>query len=197
MVNGDIMMQGKLIIAAGALAILTGTAQARDDLMALAFPDKAPGCFRRSYDAAHLAANRDQSVVAITLSRGAPQLKREAIDGPEAPQRALALSVRLRGGGKAGPEPLDCHDRQAKEADHGGREFFQCSSLCGRGHVDIVPQSRNRVLISIGGTVEGRFLPDAVGLGQSCRSDAGVAWLGDAAGDRAFVLDRVPAKECR
>ncbi len=191
------MMQGKRIMVAASLAILAGTAQARDDLMAQAFPDKVPGCFRRSYDAAHLARNRDQTAAAITLYRGAAQLKREAIDGPEAPQRALALSVRLRGGGNAGPEPLDCHDRQATEADYGGREFFQCTSLCGRGHVDIVPQSRDRVLIRIGGTVEGRFLADAVGLGRSCPSDAGVVWLGDAAGDRSFLLNRVPAKECR
>ncbi|WP_168166096.1 hypothetical protein [Bosea sp. PAMC 26642] len=171
-------------------------AAAQTETKRLALPKGKAGCFRRVYDAAHLARNPDQTVIRIELSRGPTELKREAIDGPEAPQIGLRLSTRTRTGAGAGPEALDCHSRDADEGSN-GKTILQCGSTCGRGSLDVVIESADRVTLRIGGTVKGRFITDAVGLGRRCDSDSDVVWLGDAGGDRVFVLERAPVEECR
>lgn len=183
-------------MAAGFVAATALDAAAQVGAQALAFPKGAPGCFRRLYDPAHRARNTDQTVIRIELSRTPAELKREAIDGPEAPEIGLRLKARTRAGVDAGPEALDCHSRDADEGGN-GKAFLQCRSICGRGALDVVPESADRLTLRIGGTIKGRFIADAVGLGRRCDSDGGVVWLGDAGGDRVFVLERVPASECR
>jgi hypothetical protein len=169
---------------------------ARDDDKARTFPKGEQGCFRRAYDAGHLARNRGQGVVELSLLRGGAELAREAIDGPEAPEIGLRLTLRLRSGARAGPEAFDCNSRDADEGGD-GKAFLQCASVCGRGSIDVVPGGDGRLTIRIGGAVDDRLIADAVGIGRRCTDDSGVYWLGDATGDRVFVLDRAPVKECR
>lgn len=163
----------------------------------LAFPEETEACFIRRYDRTHLAANPAQSVAEIVIARDRAALRREAIDGPEAPQLALAVSARLRGSGRVGPEPLDCHGLRAWEVGEGGRERLQCASACGRGDVDILVEGPTRLVLRIGGTVEGQHLPHAIGIGRSCSRESDVVWLGDKAADRVFVLERAPTARCR
>lgn len=171
-------------------------AAAQADDKARAFPKNEQRCFRRVYDSDHLARNQGQGVAELNLLRGNAELAREAIDGPEAPETGLRLTLRLRSGARAGPETFDCNSRDADEGGH-DKAFLQCASVCGRGSIDVVPGGDGRLTIRIGGPVDGRFVPDAAGIGRRCDSDAGVYWLGDATGDRLFVLDRAPVKECR
>jgi len=163
---------------------------------ARAFPKDEQGCFRRVYDSGHLARNRGQGVAELNLMRGSAELAREDINGPEAPETGLRLTLRLRSGARAGPEAFDCNSRDADEGGD-GKAFLQCASVCGRGSIDVVPGSDGRLTIRIGGPVGGRYVADAAGIGRRCDSDTGVYWLGDATGDRLFVLDRAPVKECR
>lgn len=189
-------MRGRPGIAALALLASAAGATAQDGGARGPFTGKTEACFRRSYDKAYLARQPEQRVATIALIRGPTELKREAIDGPEAPSLALALSVRAVGGRRAGPEPLDCHSRRASEGEH-GRDFLVCVSACGRGALDLVPDGLDRLTVRIGGTVQGRFIADAIGPGRRCDRDDDVVWLGDADGDRVFVLERAPMKECR
>lgn len=162
-----------------------------------AFSEGTDACFIRRYDRTHLAANPAQSVAQIVIARDRAALRREAIDGPEAPTLALAVSARLRGAGVAGPEPLDCHGVTASEAGEGGRERLQCASACGRGDVDILVEGPNRLILRIGGTVQGQPIAHAIGIGRSCSRESDVVWLGDKAADRVFVLERAPTARCR
>lgn len=185
-----------LFVMAAAPLWIGPPAAAQADDKARAFPKGEQGCFRRVYDPGHLARNRGQSVAELSLLRGSPELAREALDGPEAPEIGLRLTLRLRSGARAGPEAFDCNSRDAGESGD-GRAFLQCASICGRGSIDIVPGGDGRLTIRIGGAVDGRFVADAAGIGRRCDDDTGVHWLGDATGDRLFVLDRAPVKECR
>lgn len=173
-------------------ALSAGAAEYR-----LAFPQGTEACFIRQYDRAHLAAHPRQSVTRLIIARNQAALRREAIDGPEAPELALAVSVRLRGAAEAGPEPLDCHGVTALEAGEGGRERLQCASACGRGDVDILVEGPNRLVLRIGGTVEGQPITHAIGIGRSCSRESNVVWLGDEPAERVFVLERAPAARCR
>jgi hypothetical protein len=190
-------LPGFALLPMAMLAITATGATAQDGDPRATFPKKVQGCFKRVYDAAHLARNPGQSVAMIALSRGPAELKLEAIEGPEAPSYAFRLSLALRNGVAAGPEPLGCDTRQADEGEHGGKRFLQCASACGRGHFDLRTEGADRIIVMIGGTVQGRFIADAIGLGRSCASDAGLVWLGDEPGDRTFVLDRVSLQGCR
>jgi hypothetical protein len=197
MVNASIIRCLATVLLAAAILIWAAPpAAARNDDKARAFPQGEQGCFRRAYDSGHLARNRGQGVAELNLLRGSAELARENVDGPEAPETALRLTLRLRSGARAGPEAFDCNSRDADESGD-GKAFLQCVSVCGRGSIDVVPGSGGRLTIRIGGPVDGRFVPEAAGIGRRCDSDVGVYWLGDATGDRLFVLDRAPVRECR
>jgi hypothetical protein len=198
MVNAGVSRRRAAAVSLAAATLLWAVppATAQDGDKARAFPKGEQGCFRRAYDAGHLARNRGQGVAELSLMRGAGELAREALDGPEAPELGLRLTLRLRSGARAGPEAFDCNSRDADESGD-GKAFLQCASVCGRGSIDVVPGSDGRLTIRIGGPVDGRLIADAAGIGRRCDDDTGVYWLGDAKGDRLFVLDRVPVKECR
>jgi hypothetical protein len=183
-------------VVAATFLLVVPPAAAQDGDKTLAFPKGEQSCFRRVYDAGHLTRNRGQGVAELKLLRGSAELAREALDGPEAPEIGLRLTLRLRSGGRAGPEAFDCNSRDADESSD-GKGFLQCASVCGRGSIDVVPGGDGRLTIRIGGPVDGRFVPDAAGIGRRCADDRGVYWLGEATGDRLFVLDRAPVKECR
>jgi hypothetical protein len=198
MVNASInrWLAAAIVASTATLMFAAPPVAAQDDGKARAFAKGEQGCFRRAYDSGHLARNPGQSVASLSLMRGDAELAREAIDGPEAPEIGLRLTLRLRSGVSAGPEAFACNSRDAA-AGGDGKAFLQCASACGRGSLDVVPERDGRLTIRIGGAVDGRFIADAAGIGRRCDSDAGVVWLGDATGDRVFVLDRAPVKACR
>ena len=74
-------------------ALSAGAAEYRQ-----AFPEDIEACFIRRYDRTHLAANPAQSVAEIVIARDRAALRREAIDGPEAPQLAHGCEARERSG---------------------------------------------------------------------------------------------------
>lgn len=196
------LLAGALALAAFAGALSSGAlAEEVEELtpFRLAFPEKTQGCFTRTYDRAHLARTPGQSVTSIRLARLKAERKREDVDGPEAPGFALKLLVRFKDGG-AGATSLDCEaiyvDLQ-KRAPSDLPGYLRCRSTCNRGFVDVTPESADRVKLTLGGEVMGKFTPDAIGVGRSCGSDAGVTWLGDREGDRVFLLDRAKLEACR
>lgn len=189
--------------AAFGAGLLAGAASAEELLRAaplsMAFPQGAQGCFARGFDEAHLAAHPAQSVAAIRLARLEAEQAREDADGPEAPSVALTLKLALRGGATAA-EPMGCEAIYVDPAAEGPTPYpayLRCRSACNRGVVDLRADGADRVRLTIGGRVSGRFVADAIGVGQDCASDRGVAWLGDAEGDRVFLLERAPPEACR
>lgn len=195
--NRSTIRPGKLAWGLSAVLLLTQAASAQEVAemkpIRAAFPVQQQGCFVRAYDASHLAANPDQSVRRIRLARLAPELKREAQDGPGAPTVGLTLLLRTRT--FVSTEALDCEPRYDGAA--AAQPYLTCRSTCNRGSVDLTPLGPDSVRLTIGGAVSGRYISDAVGVGGTCAFDTFVIWLGDREGDRSFLLARASPDMCR
>ncbi|ODT72222.1 MAG: hypothetical protein ABS75_05385 [Pelagibacterium sp. SCN 63-23] len=138
--------------------------------------DGANGCWRRQYDAAHLAAHPDQQVTAMSLAL----VYRDRADGY--PYYAYTLDVALRNGRK-GAASSTCDPMEGK---------LRCSVECDGGGVDVSRRDDGNVRVDL----------EAVGyivLTGGCGSEEEEETFELTSGldDKLFLLHAVDAKQCK
>lgn len=154
---------------------LTGLVEARPN---------ARACFRRDYDADHLAAHPKQTVSAIGLC--VKVVHYQARNGGRY-RYDFELKVRLRGRAKLLTATGECGFSEADPAivRHGAGPIT-CALECDGGGIDVEPDKA-------GGGLVARL--DRIRLSDGC-GEEGVELTGGA-DDRVFRLQRVPAGKAR
>jgi hypothetical protein len=193
-------MNGSAIIRALAamlsLAATSVRAEPPADLRTL-FPTDAPACFANVFDAAHLKAHPDQTVTALQLVRGYPQLRMEdEAAGPDAPKDTpdqargvmAHLIVTFRdAGGKDSPKRFAAAVNCTAEA---GASKMRCGIDCDGGGFFVEREAAGTLRMKI---EDGRNLRIAGG----CTNRRAYRGLGTESGDRSFSLAATPMVACR
>ncbi len=175
------------------LAAASAQAEPPADMRTL-FPADAPACFAAVFDPAHPA----QSVVALRLMRGYPQLRMEQeAAGPETPKEAppdqargvmAQLIVSFRGdGAKGSPARFAAAVNCTAEA---GAAKMRCGIDCDGGGFFVEREAGGTLRMTL---EDGRNLRIAGG----CTNRRAYRGLGIEPGDRSFSLVATPMAACR
>jgi hypothetical protein len=192
--NGAIL---RALAATLALAATSARAETPPDLRTL-FPADAAACFANVFDAAHMKAHPDQTVTAVRLVRGYPQLRMEQESaGPDAPKDAppdqargvmAQLIVTFRdSGGKDSPKRFAAAVNCTAEA---GASKMRCGIDCDGGGFFVEREAAGTLRMTI---EDGRNLRIAGG----CTNRRAYRGLGTEPGDRSFSLAATPMAACR
>jgi len=192
--NGAIL---RALAATLALAATSARAETPPDLRTL-FPADAPACFANVFDAAHMKAHPDQTVTAVRLVRGYPQLRMEQESaGPDAPKDAppdqargvmAQLIVTFRdSGGQDSPKRFAAAVNCTAEA---GASKMRCGIDCDGGGFFVERE--------VGGTLR-MTLQDGNNLriAGGCTNRRAYRGLGTEPGDRSFSLAATAMTACR
>lgn len=165
-----------LVLVTALLAASAAPAYAGDSLGRIVPPeDGARACFKRVYDAAHLAKHPDQKVEEIGFRMAYAGPETEA--GPDGRHYAFRLEARRRGEGRSISTGGEC-----RETD--GRIF--CFVECDGGGIYLSPRAGRSILLSFG---------DSEGIRMEGCGETDEALL-PGRDDKSFRLDRLPASQC-
>lgn len=193
--NGAVIL--RTLAAVLALAATSARAEPATDMRTL-FPLGAPACFANVFDAAHMKAHPDQTVTALRLVRGYPQLRMEdETAGPDAPKDAppdqargvmAQLIVTFRdAGGKGSPKRFAAAVNCTADA---GASQLRCGIDCDGGGFSVEREAGGTLRMTI---ENGRNLRIAGG----CTNRRAYRGLGTEPGDRSFSLTATPMAACR
>jgi hypothetical protein len=179
-----------------ALTVASARAEPAADLRTV-FPADAPVCFANVFDATHLKAHPDQTVTALRLVHGYPQLRMEDESaGPDAPkdtpEQARGVMAQLvvtfrDASGKGSPKRFAAAVNCTAEA---GASKMRCGIDCDGGGFFVEREATGTLRMTI---EDGRNLRIAGG----CTNRRAYRGLGTEPGDRSFSLAATPMTACR
>ena len=193
--NGAIL---RALAATLALAATSARAETPTDLRTL-FPADAPACFAEVFDAAHMKAHPDQTVTAVRLVRGYPQMRMEdetagPADAPpkDAPDQARGVMAQLivtfrDSGGKDIPKRFAAAVNCAAEA---GASKMRCGIDCDGGGFFVEREASGTLRMTLQDDNNLR-------IAGGCTNRRAYRGLGTEPGDRSFSLAVTAMTACR
>jgi hypothetical protein len=181
-----------------ALTVASAGAEPANDLRAV-FPADAPACFSNVFDATHLQTHPEQTVTAIRLVRGYPQMRLEdeaagPADTPpkDAPDQARGVMAQLivtfrDSGGKDSPKRFAAAVNCTAEA---GASKMRCGIDCDGGSFFVEREAGGTLRMTL---QDGNNLRIAGG----CTNRRAYRGLGTEPGDRSFSLAATAMTACR